>query len=139
MVLAAGPAFAQPTEGVIVRCGASTGHAYFSKDETMNPGGSKWEEDGMRNGKIVLVKLGDEWDIQFDDSIGAYGYRSDGAQVSPIMSAGNLLTVGAFHENYVVIYNFDLANHEVAWSSNKVGTLVQKVAVYRADCGPTQN
>lgn len=128
------PSFAQMRDGAVIRCGASAGHAYFFKDDVMNPDGPQWEEDGMRNGSIILVKLGDEWDIQFDDAAGAYGYRSDGAQVTPLISEGNLLMVGAFHENYVDIYNFDLVHREVAWTSNKAGTLIAKAAVYRSAC-----
>lgn len=129
-----GVAFAQGQDGVVIRCGASAGHAYFFKDDLMNPGGPQWEEDGISNGKIILVKLGEEWDIQFDDAAGAYGYRADGAKVAPLLSAGNFLTVGAFHENYVDIYNFDLTHREVAWTSNKVGTLISKAAIYQSAC-----
>ena len=66
---------AQTSEGVIARCGASSGQAYFFKDELRNPEGGKWQQDGMSQGKIILVRLGEEWDMQLDDALGANSYR----------------------------------------------------------------
>lgn len=128
------PATAQDVDGVLARCGASKGHGYFFKDENFNPTGPEWEDDGISNGKIILVRLGDEWDIQFDDIAGAYSYRQDGANVLPLMNTPGMLSVGAFGALYADIYIFDLANKNVAWSSNKLGPIGSKVAVYSADC-----
>ena len=88
----------------------------------------------MSGGQIILVRLGDEWDIQFDDSIGAFGYRQDGAQVFPLLENGHLLTVGAFGTLYVDIYTFDFENRGVGWTSNKHGPIVPKVSAYNATC-----
>lgn len=134
LLIAGFPAISQARDGVIARCGASLGHAYYLKDAVTNPDGPMWTEDGMRNGKIVLIKLGEEWDIQFDDSLGASGYRQDGAEVFPLTSTDNLLVVGAFHPNYSDIYMFDFVNHEVAWTSTKVGPITARAAAYRAPC-----
>jgi hypothetical protein len=125
---------AQSGEGVLARCGASAGQGYFFYDEVMNPQGPSWKRDGISNGHILLVKLGQEWDIQFGDSIGAYGFRQDGAEVIPLGSANGLLTVGAFHPNYTEIYTFNLISKEVLWTSHKIGTAITKVAIYRAEC-----
>lgn len=103
-------------------------------DDIMNPDGPMWEEDGISDGKIVLVGLGDEWDIQFDDAAGAYGYRQDGAEVLVLGNTETKLTVGAFRVTYTDIYTFNFANREVIWTSHKIGTLVTKVAIYRAEC-----
>jgi len=40
----------------------------------------------------------------------------------------------AFRGTYTDIYTFDAGTSEVVWSSHKIGTLVKKVAIYRADC-----
>ncbi len=133
-LVAAAPAYSQLGEGVLFRCGASKGNGYFFYDEAYNPEGPSWEDDGISNGKFVLVKLGDEWDIQFDDTIGAYGYREDGAQVFPLGNENGKLTIGAFHPNYTDIYTFNPAADEVVWTTHKIGTLITKVAVYRAEC-----
>ena len=127
---------AQTTNGVLIRCGASAGQSFFFKDSIFNPSGSAWEKDGMSNGKIVLIKLGEEWDIQFDDAAGAYGYRQDGAAVTPVMSNKALITVGAFHTNYVDLYTFDFENKVVGWSSTKIGLSgsAPKVGAYSATC-----
>lgn len=127
-------ALAQQQDGALIRCGASSGHAFFFKDEITNPDGPNWLEDGMSNGKIVLVRYGDEWDILFDDTIGAYGYREDGAEVILLSNKPGMLIVGAFSSTYVDIYIFDFLNKTVAWSSNKLGPIVAKVAAYKATC-----
>lgn len=124
---------AQPFDGAIIRCGASAGHSFFFKG-TLNPNGPSWDADGLPNGKIVLVRLGDEWDIQFDDIIGAFGYRQDGAQVLPLLETDSLLTVGAFNAQYVDIFTFDLANRVVGWTSNKHGPVSAKTAACSATC-----
>jgi hypothetical protein len=121
------------TDGALFRCGASSGHGFFFKS-SLNPDGPSWEIDGITGGEIVLIRLGDEWDIQFDDSIGASGYREDGAEVFPLMEADGFLTVGAFHANYVDIYTFDFANRVVGWTSNKHGPIAPKVSVFSANC-----
>lgn len=87
----------------------------------------------MKNGKINLVRLGSEWDIQFSDILGESGYRSDGAKVLPLIVQEDLITVGAFHTNYVDIYTFNREQREVAWTSSKHYPF-KKVAVYRAPC-----
>lgn len=124
---------AQAFDGAIIRCGASTGHAFFFQSE-LNPSGPDWAEDALSNGKIVLIKLGDEWDIQFDDAAGSYGYRQDGARVLPIIQTESMITVGAFATQYVDIYTFDLANRVVGWTSNKQGPFIPKTAAYSATC-----
>jgi TPR repeat protein len=121
-------------EGVLARCGASSGYSYFFGDPAYKPSGSSWEEDGMSQGNILLVRLGDEWDIQFGDSIGAYGYRQDGASVLPLGQTETMLTVGVFGNTYVDLYTFNSTNKEVAWTSHKIGTDINKVAIFRADC-----
>jgi hypothetical protein len=126
-------ASAQPTDGVIMRCGASAGHGYFFKYFT-KPDGPDWQVDGISTGKIILVRLGDEWDIQFDDFLGASGYRNDGAKVIPLLETEGFLTVGAFGPWYVDIYTFDLMNRDVGWTSNKHGPISAKAAAYSAKC-----
>jgi hypothetical protein len=128
-LLTALPVSASAQKGVIARCGASKGTAYYFDDKA-----SHWIDDGIRTGQIVLVKLGEEWDIQFDDVAGASGYREDGARVIALGSTNEMLTIGAFRGNYTDIYTFNFADKEVVWSSHKIGTLVRKAAIYRADC-----
>ena len=133
-VFAAKPIQAQDGTGVLARCGASKGQSYFFKDESLNPAGPDWEGDGISSGKIILVKLGTEWDIQFDDVVGAYSYRQDGAKVFLLSNKPGLFSVGAFGTLYTDIYTFDLTHKTVAWSSNKIGPLGPKVGVYVSDC-----
>lgn len=135
VLLAALPsmASAQGIDGALIRCGASAGHSFFFKNAS-NPSGPSWDTDALSNGKIVLIRLGDEWDILFDDSIGSFGYRQDGARVFPLMETDALLTVGAFGAWYVDIYTFDFANKVVGWTSNKHGPIVPKSAAYSATC-----
>lgn len=94
-------------------------------------------EDGMSNGQIILVKLGEEWDILFDDAVGGNSYRKDGARVILLGGDERFLVVGAFYPStYADIYTFDLQAREVAWSSNRLGGLIAKVSVMRASCEP---
>lgn len=123
----------QAVDGVLMRCGASSGQSYIFKNQ-LSPDDSGWMTDGINNGKIVLIRLGDEWDIQFDDSVGAYGYRQDGARVFPLFQNDNLLTVGAFGALYVDIFTFDFENQIVGWTTNKHGPVFPKVSAFVADC-----
>lgn len=132
--LLAQPAFSENGEGVIARCGASQGITYFFHDATVNPKPSGWAQDAIKGGKIVLIRLGKEWDIQFDDSVGAYGYRQDGARVIPLGYSESRLTIGAFHGTYTDVYTFDFVNREVVWTSHKIGTVIPKVGIYHASC-----
>jgi hypothetical protein len=100
----------------------------------MNPEGPEWADDGISGGKIILVRLGNEWDIQFDDAFGASGYRQDGATVLVLGAADGKLTVGAFRGTYTEIYTFNFDGREVIWTSHKTGTFLPKVAIYRAEC-----
>lgn len=124
---------AAQTDGVLISCGASTGHV-FSFKGPLNPDGPSWDADGISGGKIVLIRLGDEWDILFDDIVGSFGYRQDGARVLPLLETDSLLTIGAFNAQYVDIYTFDLANRVVGWTSNKHGPIMAKAGAYSATC-----
>jgi len=115
---------AQSGDGVIARCGASAGRAYFFQDPVVNPTGPSWEDDGISAGVILLIKLGSEWDIQFNDALGTSGYRQDGATVLPLMLNNHKLTIGVFHSNYDDIYTFDPDGQDVLWTALKSGTLV---------------
>lgn len=126
--------WAAASEGVLARCGASEGRGYFFQDPVFHPEPSTWMDDRIGAGKIILVRLGQEWDIQFDDAAGAHGYRQDGAEVMLLGASEGKITVGAFRGTYTDIYTFDAGTSEVVWSSHKIGTLVKKVAIYRADC-----
>lgn len=131
--MSATSAFAQ--DGVVIRCGSSTGQGYYFPEMAGAPGSGRWSEDGFSTGKIILVNLGDEWDIMFDDAIGAHSYRKDGAAVVPILRNDRFITVMALMQpNYSDIYTFDLEKREVAWSSQRITALFPKVAVYKAQC-----
>lgn len=121
-------------DGVLARCGASDGFSFFLHDEIMNPNGPFWDRDGMSEGYIQLIKLGEEWDIQFGDALNEYSYRQDGARVLPWGNTNQTLTVGIFRQEYIDIYSFDAHTSEVVWSSHKMGTPIRKVGVYTADC-----
>jgi len=121
-------------EGAIARCGASFGQGFFFWDELTNPSGPNWDDDAIANGKIVLIRLGDEWDIQFDDAARASGYRQDGATVLVLGDSGDKLIVGAFRGTYSDVYTFDFIGRSVTWTSHKLGPIVAKVGIYQADC-----
>ena len=121
-------------DGIIVSCGASSGTGYFIQDPIFFNQPSEWADDGISNGKISLIKLGDEWDILFGDALGDAGYRQQGATVIPLTEVGGLLTVGVFHQNFTDIYSFNIEAKEVIWTSHKGGPLIKKVAIYRASC-----
>ncbi|MBJ7578264.1 hypothetical protein JHC09_10250 [Devosia sp. MC532] len=122
-------------DGVLISCGHSEGHGYFFRDNFLNPEGPGWEEDRIGNGKISLIRLGEEWDIGFDDTIGGSSYRKDGATVIPLAITERFVMVSAILiGSYADIYTFDLQDRIVVWSSQKVGTLIPKVATLVAKC-----
>lgn len=120
---------------VIARCGPSHGYGWYFQDPFWKPDGSSWMDDGISDGAIILERRGEDYDIRFSDVAGGFTYRSDGATVLLLGQEGGRMTVGAFRGNYADIYTFDLINAEVAWTSQKLGPLAPKVAVYRAECG----
>ena len=137
VVLFAVPFFLIATEvqaEVLMHCGSSKGQAYFFNDKIMNPEPSGWQDDGISKGRIILSKDGEDWDVLFGDALSSSGYRSDGAAVILLHSSDNFIRIGAFHYNYSDIYNFNLKEKTVVWSSNKSGPLMGKVAVYFSDC-----
>lgn len=127
-------AHCQEGQGVIARCGASKGYSFYFKDDLFMPGGSKWADDAISNGKIILVRLGDEWDIQWDDSVLTSGYRQQGFKVVPLMNKPGMVAVGAFSETGSDIYVFDLANKTVGWTTNVIGPLAPKIGAFSAEC-----
>ena len=121
-------------DGAILRCGASEGTGYFFRHAFWYPEGPSWEADKISNGEITLVHLGDEWDILLNSAAGVSGYREEGVTVSLMAARDQFLMVGAFSAEFVEIYTFDLEQREVAWTSNRIGPLPPKAAVYRAEC-----
>ena len=119
---------------VLIHCGPSKGQAYFFNHPTWNPNPSGWADDGISNGRIILTSENEEWDILFSDSFNSTGYRSDGADVILLSSDENFIRIGAFADLYTDIYNFNLKEKTVVWSSNKSGPFAGKVAVYFSDC-----
>ena len=115
-------------------CGESKGQSYYFKDDFMNPDGPYWTEDGFSNDQFTLVKDGDQFDILFGDAARASGYVQDGAQVILLHISNKYIRVGAFHNNFADIYNFDRETSEVAWSSNRSGPLTGKIGLYVSKC-----
>lgn len=118
----------------LAKCGASSGNGYFFHDEIFNTAESAWDDDGLSNGKISLVKAGDSLDILFGDALGDNGYSSDGATVILLSTVGDIVRLGAFHDNYTDVFSFNMADKEVIWTSHKGGPFSKKVAIYRAEC-----
>lgn len=120
---------------ILMHCGPSKGQAYYFNDPTFNPNPSGWSDDGIKNGRIILSKEGEEWDILFGDAAGSSGYRSDGASVFMLSANDRFIRIGAFADNYSDIYNFDFIEKTVVWTTNKSGPFMGKVGAYFSDCG----
>lgn len=131
---AAGSAVGQEKTNVIAMCGASEGISYNFRDDIVNPDGPDWSNDEISDGQITLVQSGDQFDILFGDAMRATSYSSDGAQVVLLHWGNQFIRVGAFSNEYADIYNFDRIISQVAWSSNKSGPILGRVAVYVSDC-----
>ena len=114
---------------VLMHCGPSEGHAYFFYDPIYNSNASEWNKDGMSKGRIIFTLEGDNWDILFGDAAGSSGYRSDVAVVAPLAITDRYIRIGAFADNYSDIYNFNLIEKTVVWTSNKSGPLMGKIAI----------
>ena len=81
----------------------------------------------------VLKWDGSNW-IPQNDAAGSSGYRSDGATVILLAWTDEFIRLGAFANNYSDVYNFNLKEKTVAWTSNKSGPLMGKAAVYLSSC-----
>ena len=84
----------------------------FSITLVFNSEPSGWHKDGINNGRIILTKDGDNWDILFGDAAGSSGYRSDGATVILLAWTDEFIRLGAFANNYSDVYNFNLKEQE---------------------------
>lgn len=118
----------------IIECGASTGLNFAFNDGVYIKDGNQWADDSIRNGKIILVQNGDEFDILFDDAAGSYGYREDGANVIINGINSGLITVTAVNKKYLATYTFDTSEKQVLWTTHKWGARINKVAIFHADC-----
>ncbi|CUJ87647.1 hypothetical protein PH7735_00796 [Shimia thalassica] len=118
-------------ETMLMKCGASSGKAYFFN-------GEGWINDTIKDGQIILIGnaggVEGEYDIRFTDAFGAKGYVSDGAAVFLAGSDRGKFSFIAAHSNYTAQYTFDVTRNEVLWTSHKTGTIVQKVGLYYAEC-----
>tara|TARA_B110001450_G_scaffold188498_1_gene176574 strand:+ start:1116 stop:1310 length:195 start_codon:yes stop_codon:yes gene_type:complete len=52
---------------LLMHCGSSKGEAYIFNHSVFNSESSGWHKDGIGNGRIILTKEGDNWDILFGD------------------------------------------------------------------------
>ena len=126
MLMIGSPAGAE----VLLHCGASKGKTFYFSYGSQP---AEWIEDRISNGRIILTRDGNDWDILFNDASSQSDYRADGATVLLLFRDERYIRVGAFDEEYSDIYNFDFKDRVGAWSSSK-STLMGKVGVYFSDC-----
>ena len=126
----------------IAVCGASEGYGYYPRKglTSDDPDAGKWVEDGISNGRMTLITTAnDALDLLVADSTGAvYSTINDGGTVIPIGRSNEMLSVIIVYElgGTVETYTFlnSVSGPEVIWSSNKFGTLILKIAAFRAPC-----
>jgi hypothetical protein len=122
---------------LITRCGASAGYSYFFENR-LAPGQSGWQRDGISTGNLQLIKSGDEYDIVYQDTVGARSARADGfkfVHVTP--SAGFLMLIGVSNVGVLDHYLFRLDTHgrgEVLWGTSRGTGLIPKATMMRAEC-----
>ena len=52
---------------LLMHCGSSKGEAYIFNHPVFNSKSSDWHKDEISNGRIILTKEDDNWNILFGD------------------------------------------------------------------------
>jgi hypothetical protein len=125
-----GPAVASEPWRDIYRCGASSGHSFYT-------GGTGWAQDGISNGQIVLRKRGKDFDLQIGDTTGAFSVREDGAEVLAREEDGVIQIVAVYPAMTVETFLFTSSTQgraSLAWTSSKRTGIEDRVSVFVSAC-----
>jgi len=125
----------------ITRCGASKGFAWYFESGLVEKRKTGWTKDGVSKGDITLVRDGDEYDIIFTDATGGTSSaKANGAEVLFLGGTRPFVILEAYTKTQglsVFTYTFDLDDHgagQVVYSATKLNGLINKAAIYKAEC-----
>ena len=124
-------------EAIITSCGESRGHDFWVTNTALNVGG--WEEVGVPGGKIVLTKIGDDFDLKITDATGeTKSARSQGATIVPVENENNNVTIIVVHAGAgTEVYSFtldEMRNGELVWTKIRHHFLIRNGGVSSAKC-----
>jgi len=121
-------------------CGGSVGQSFFFSGP-LNKNQSGWQQDGISNGKIELVRDREQYDIFYADAVGSRSMRADGFEITaipqPLAEFRTLLAINSstgIVEHY--LFHLDRAgNGTLLWGSVKGGgAVIAKSGLYKSDC-----
>ena len=123
------PASAQ----TVISCSSLKGKAYYFPNVANTKG--SWEDDGFSNGKRILYKNGENFDIFYSSPPDGKSVLKYGGQVFPLMITDDMQQFLAVDPmGYTEIYLFDLKNKIMSLSQHSTATVATKTATYIASC-----
>jgi len=100
-----------------------------------------WTEDGISDGQIILTRDEEKFDLIFSDASGkTSSARGQGGSVYTLRVNPLISLLVIYPPDIVSVaetYTFHLDDDgkgTVAWTTTKAGGLVDKAAVYKAEC-----
>jgi hypothetical protein len=125
----------QPAHSEVLRtCGASSGWAYYLAGGVVQQDDAGWQEDGISNGGVMLLRDGENWDIVYTDATGSRSARADGGRVVMLTENTSGVVVLVAYPTVQETYLFSATRSEVVWTQIKAAGLADKGAVFRAAC-----
>lgn len=120
---------------ILFECGGSSGHAFYPPSIFVEAPEGEWIEDGISNGRIQLVRSGDELDLLHLDALGMTSARSYNAEILVLDVTDKHLTVLVNYEGGAKeMYTYDPQAQSLYWSQHKFGVMIDKVASFTSDC-----
>ena len=133
LFLASPNAFA---EKIITTCGPSEGHDYWVNNDVLKVGG--WKKEEIPNGKITLIQIGTDFDIEILDATGNKKKVGSQGAVIPVENSENNVTLvvnypGAGTEVYSFTLN-EKKDGELIWTKIRHHFLIRNGGVYKSIC-----
>ena len=124
-------------QNIITRCGSSEGHDYWVNNEALNVGG--WKKANIPGGKIVLLRNGDDFDIEITDARGIPStVSSQNGVIVPVENSNNNVTlIINYPGSGTEVYSFTLDEKkkgELIWSKIRHHSLIRNGGIYKSAC-----
>ena len=123
---------------IITECGSSSGHEYFFPGTIVPKDKSGWHKGAISSGQIILLIESGKPRLIFRDAAGMIDTASEGA-ITQILGRKNgvvavlIIYPGGAVENYLFRLDESGAG-ELVYGTFKWGGIIQKAAMFRAEC-----
>ncbi len=126
---------------IITSCGSSEGYSYYHQNEGVKPSASGFVKDKISNGKFIVAKTGDKYNLLYRSAGKKLQTVEDGGGlVMPIFTSKTSLGLLVIYPESGVseTYNFQNLGTDkagVSWTQTRSVWPIAKSALYFAKCG----